>query len=74
MELSEVTIMIIAIIACIFSIASTAIGIEAYNKNITWKNDHKTHFNFLIVNLIVAIAVLVLALAGLGLHIYAKTH
>ncbi len=72
MEISEVTIMIVAIIACIFSIASTAIGIQAFNKNSEWKQTHKTNFNFLVVNLVVAIAVLLLASAALGLHIYGK--
>ncbi len=64
--------MIIAIISCIFSIASTAIGIEAYNKNADWKKEHNTNFNFLVANLVVAIIVLVLSLAGVGLHIYQK--
>ena len=72
MELSEVTIFIISIIACIFSIASTAIGIEAYKKNSSWHNAHKSNFYFLVVNLVVAIAVLLISSVGLGLHVYNK--
>lgn len=72
MNISNVTIMIIAAIACIFSIASTAIGVEAYDKNPEWKEAHKTNFHFLVFNLVVAIIVLVLSLAGLGLHFYEK--
>jgi hypothetical protein len=72
MEISEVTIMIVAILACIFSIASTAIGIEAYNKNKDWKTKNEMKFRFLIANLVVAVSVLVLSLAALGFHMSGK--
>jgi uncharacterized membrane protein len=68
MELSEVTIMIISIIACIFSIASTAMGVEAYNKNDTFRKDNMHNYTFLIINLVVAIIVLLLSFVGLFLH------
>ncbi len=68
MEISEVTLMIISIIACIFSIASTAIGIEAYNKDETLKKSKASNFNFLVINLVVAIAVLLLSAFVLYLH------
>jgi hypothetical protein len=68
MELSEVTIMIISIIACIFSIASTAIGVEAYDKNDTFKKEKMHNYIFLIINLVVAIIVLLLSFVGLFLH------
>lgn len=69
MEIPEIYILIVAIIACIFSIASTAIGIQSFNENESWKNEHKPNFNFLIINLVVAIVVLLLSSVGLVLHL-----
>ena len=68
MQIPEIYILFISVIACIFSIASTAIGIEAFNSNITWKNNHKGNFNFLVINLVVSIIVLLLAFVALFLY------
>jgi hypothetical protein len=67
MEIPEIYILIVSVIASIFSVASTAIGIQAFNENLPWKNSHKTNFNFLVVNLVVSIIVLVFALIALFL-------
>ncbi len=71
-SIPEIYIMIVAAIACIFSIASTSIGIQAFNKNKSWKEAHSTNFTFLIINLVVSILVLILSLVALGLHIKSK--
>jgi hypothetical protein len=68
MEIPEIVILIVAIVACIFSIASTAIGIQAFNENLSWKDEHKSNFTFLIINLVVSILVLLLSFVGLFLH------
>ncbi len=68
MEIPEIYILIVSVIACLFSIASTAIGIEAFNKNSDWKKSHMTNFNFLVVNLVVSIIVLLFAFVALFLH------
>jgi hypothetical protein len=65
MEIPELYLIIVSIISCIFSIASTAIGIQAFNNNDPWKNSHKGNFNFLVVNLVVSILVLILAFVAL---------
>jgi hypothetical protein len=68
MEIPEIVILIVAAVACIFSIASTAIGIQAFNENSSWRDSHKPNFNFLIINLVVALIVLILSFIGLFLH------
>jgi hypothetical protein len=65
----EIYIIIVAAIACIFSIASTSIGIQAFNENTEWRKAHSGNFTFLIINLVVSILVLILSLVALGLHI-----
>jgi hypothetical protein len=67
MEIPEIYILIVSLIASIFSIASTSIGIQAFNENLPWKNSHKGNFNFLVINLVVSIMVLLLALVALFL-------
>ena len=68
MEIPEIYILIVSVIASIFSIASTAIGIQAFNNNTPWKNSHLTNFNFLVVNLVVSIVVLLLCFVALFLY------
>jgi uncharacterized BrkB/YihY/UPF0761 family membrane protein len=67
MEIPEIYILLVSVIASIFSIASTAIGIQAFNNNLPWKNSHKNNFNFLVINLVVSIIVLILAFVALFL-------
>ena len=67
MEISEIYVLIVSVIASIFSIASTAIGIQAFNSNPGWKADHMPNFNFLVINLVVSIVVLLLAFVALFL-------
>jgi uncharacterized BrkB/YihY/UPF0761 family membrane protein len=71
MEISRIYILIIAVIASIFSIASTSIGIQSFNKNKQWKDDHTSNYGFLVVSLIVSI--LILLLSFVGLYFYFKT-
>lgn len=49
---------IIMLVAGIASIATSSIGIQAYNKcdNPNLKNEHPANFKYLVVNLILAIA------------------
>lgn len=68
MEIPEIYILIVSVIACVFSIASTTIGIQSYNNNPAWKTTHSSNFGFLIVNLVVAIVVLLLAFTALFFH------
>ena len=68
MEIPEIYILIVSAIASIFSIASTSIGIEAFNKNEDWKKSHMGHFNFIVINLVVSILLLILSFVGLFLH------
>jgi hypothetical protein len=68
MEIPEIYILIVTVIACIFSIASTAIGIQSFDQNIQFKNSHKSNFNFLVINLVVSIIVLLFAFVALFLY------
>ena len=68
MDIPEIYILIVSVIASIFSIASTAIGIQAYNANLTWKTTHATNFSFLVINLVVSILVLLLSFVALFLY------
>ena len=68
MEIPEIYILIVSVIASIFSIASTAIGIQSFDQNIAWKNSHKTNYSFLVINLVVSIIVLLLAFVALFLY------
>ncbi len=72
MEIPELVIIITSIIVCIASIASTSIGIYAYNKNAAWKQQHYHSFNFLVTNLVIAVIILILSLTALGLYIHSK--
>jgi len=67
MEIPEIYILIVSVIAGIFSIASTSIGIQAFNENLPWKKSHMTNFNFLVINLVVSIVVLLLSFVALFL-------
>ncbi len=68
MEIPELYILLVSLIASIFSIASTSIGIQAFNNNDPWKRSHMTNYNFLIINLVVSIIVLVLSIIALFLY------
>ncbi len=68
MEIPEIYILLVSVIASIFSIASTTIGIQSFDQNIAWKNSHKSNFNFLVVNLVVSILVLLLSFVALFLY------
>jgi hypothetical protein len=68
MEVPITVILIVSILACIFSIASTSIGIQAFNKNDNYKKNHPHNFNFLVFNLIVSIITLLLSIAGMVIH------
>ena len=69
MVIPDIYVLIATIIISIFSIASNAIGIEAFNKNDSWRKDHKGNFAFLIINLIVSIILLLLSSVALFLNL-----
>jgi len=48
-----------------FLIAASSIGIEAYNKNPTFKGSKKNNFNFLIFLLVCAILSILMSFGGL---------
>ena len=62
MEIPEIVIAILALIACAFSITTGAIGINAFNLNKTYKDEHKPNFGFMLFNLVIAIVVACVAL------------
>lgn len=72
MNLQLLTFAFILLLAGIFSIATSSIGIQCYtesmDKTITkddaYKTSHQTNNNFLIVNLVSAILVTLIALYG----------
>ena len=59
---------LIMLVAGIASIATSAIGIQAYNKDPQLKSDHPSNFNYLVINLILAIA---LVFGSFGVFYYA---
>jgi hypothetical protein len=68
MEIPITVILIVSILACIFSIASTSIGVQAFNKNADYKKKNPHNFNFLVFNLVVSIIALLLSITGMVLH------
>ena len=53
------------LIVALSTIATSAIGINAMNKNTDYKKDHKIEDDYLIVNLIVAILAALVAFIGM---------
>lgn len=49
----------------VFLIAAASIGIEAFNKNTSYKDSKKSNFNFLIFLLVCAILCTLMSFAGL---------
>lgn len=58
---------IVLLLAGIFSIATTSIGIQCANANSAYKEEHSSNQTFLIVNLVSAILVVIIALVGIYL-------
>jgi hypothetical protein len=63
--MSPMTLFIIAIIACIFSIATSAIGIKTMNDNDNYKKENGASFGFLVFNLVIAVLAMLAAVGGL---------
>lgn len=72
MEIPEIVIAILALIACVFSIATGSIGIHALNSNNTYKDEHKPNFGFIVFNLVIAIIIACVALFDIILIIKNK--
>ena len=72
MEIPSLYVILIVIVACIFSIASSAIGVQSFNDNPVYKESKKSNFGFVVVNLIVSIVVILLAFAALFLKLRAS--
>ena len=49
-------------IVCVISIATCSIGIQAYNDNPGYKNNHETNYKFLVYCLVGAIIVLIMSM------------
>ena len=69
MEIPEIYILIVSVIASIFSIASTSIGIQAFNDDKAFKIKNKSSFTYLIINLVVSILVLLFSFVAIYLNI-----
>lgn len=52
-----IIICVLVCITCIFSIATSSIGIQAYNDNPSYKDSKPTNFKFLVGNLIASIVI-----------------
>ncbi len=62
MEVPEIVIAILALIACVFSIATGSIGIKAFNMNNEYKEKNKPNFGFIVFNLVISIIIACVAL------------
>lgn len=67
-KISDISLLCSIVIFCIFTIATTSIGIECYNSNENFDDDKKNNFNFLIFNLVCAIFVML----AVCIYIYIK--
>jgi hypothetical protein len=74
MQIPQITLLIIALISSIFSIATSAIGIQSMNQeaNKTYLNKHKVNHNFLIFNLVIAIIVVFISGAGIAYKVKSR--
>ena len=63
--MSHMTLFIVAMIACIFSIATSSIGIKTMNDNDTYKKTEGGSFGFLIFNLVIAVLAMLALIGGL---------
>jgi ABC-type molybdate transport system permease subunit len=70
MNLSTLLFGIAILIAGVFSIATSSIAIECYNKNEGLKNEKQANFTYLVINLISAI---VMVLAGFASMFFGVT-
>lgn len=72
MDITLLGYAIVLLLAGIFSIATSSIGIECSNECDKYKDEKKSNFNFLIVNLVSAILVTISACLGIYLAITQK--
>ncbi len=72
MEVPEIVIAILALIACVLSIATGSIGIKALNMNKEYRDKNKPNFGFILFNLIIAIIIACVALFDIILIIKNK--
>lgn len=63
-KIKDISIYCFIIIFCIFTVATTSMGIECYNGNKNFKDKKKHNYSFMVANLIIAIVVM-LSLFGL---------
>lgn len=64
---------LLLLIAGIFSIATSSIGIQCDNECTTYKDAHNSNHTFLIVNLVSAILVTLIAIVGVYFAIMAPS-
>jgi uncharacterized membrane protein len=65
MNLQILTYAMILLIAGIFSIATSSIGVQCHNKNEEYKRANESNQTFLIVNLVSAVMVTLVACFGI---------
>lgn len=53
----------------VFSIASSSMGVECYNKNESFKTEKQSNFNFLIVNLTSAIVMVIVSFVSIYMSV-----
>lgn len=68
-DIPEIAIIVIAIVACLFSTATSAIVIKTFNDNNDYKQNNIKNFRFVLVNLVISIICLLAAFIGLGFYI-----
>jgi len=69
MSVSTVNVVLasVLIVGSLFAIASSSIGIQLFNEDSSKKSDNMTKFNFLVINLVLALLILFF---GIGTIIY----
>lgn len=67
MQIELLVYAIILLLAAIFSIATSSIGIQCGNENTGYKEAHPSNAGFLISNLVSAILVAIIAMIGIYL-------
>jgi hypothetical protein len=63
---------IVLIIGSLFAIASSSIGIQLFNEDSSKKDNNKTKFNFLVINLVIALLTLLAGGGALIISIMSK--
>ena len=69
-DIPDLVIIMIAIVACLFSIATSSITIKTFNDNNEYKQKNIHDFRYMIFNIVISIIFLIIAFVALGLKIH----